>query len=112
MGKGYNLERSCVWYFRNQGIFAIRLHTRQQIKEFSKIDVIVFNVVTGELIFIQCKAGRRPYMSQSDKLALLQVSFTYGAKALLCYKEKGKMRFQYLQSKTKFRPKTKISQYK
>ena len=110
MGKGYDLERSCVWYFKNQGIFAIRLHTRQQIGELSKIDVIVFHPKRG-LIFIQCKAGKRPYMPQKDKFMLLTVAQKYGADALFCYKEKH-MKFQHLQSKTRFRPKTKITQFK
>ena len=102
MGKGYDLERACVWLFKNQLIFAIRLHTRQQVGELAKIDVIVFHPKEG-LVFIQCKAGKRHWMSQDDKIKLLQVAEKYGAKAWFCFREKG-MQFQYLQSRTRYRP--------
>ena len=101
MGKGYNLERSCVWFFKNQGIYAIRLHTRQQVGEQHTIDVIAFHPIEG-LLFIQCKAGKRPWMSQQDKIDHLTVSEKWGAKGLFCFTQKG-IQFQYLQSRTRYR---------
>ena len=109
MGKGYYLENQCKWYYRNQGIFAIRLHTRLQVGELRKVDVIVSSP-TG-VIFIQCKSGKHPYFKMSDKVELLELAERYHGQALLCTNRNRKIEFQYLSSNTKFRPKTKLTQF-
>ena len=47
MGKGYDLENQLKWHFKNQGIFAFRLWTKQQQGELRKVDVIIFTENTG-----------------------------------------------------------------
>jgi Holliday junction resolvase-like predicted endonuclease len=114
MGKGYYLEHLCVQDLKNQGFFAFRIPTASQVGEMSKIDVIY----TKDIHFVQCKVTKKR-MSARDKVLMLRTADKYrnaGATAELCWlkdnKSKRGIKYEYLQSNTRYRPKTKISDYK
>jgi hypothetical protein len=64
--KGYGVERSAVKYYKNLGIFAIRLPNSQQVGELAKIDYIV--VLKG--VFGQGKYMKK-YMTKEIKNLIL-----------------------------------------
>lgn len=111
MGKGYYLEHLCVQDLKNQGYFALRIPTYLQVGEMSKIDVIY----TKDIHFVQCKVTKKR-MSARDKVLMLRTVEKYKGTAELCWlrdkKSKRGIKYEYLQSNTRYRPKTKISDYK
>ena len=83
---GYNLERLCVNFYREQGAFAIRVGS--QTKEYQKraIDVIAYH--KGVFYIIQCKR-RHDYLRKEEKENLKMAATQFGAIPLLCWRDKG-----------------------
>lgn len=111
MAKGYYLEHLCVTDLKNQGYFAFRIPTASQVGELSKVDVIY----TKDIHFVQCKVSKRR-MSARDKVLMLRTVSKYNGTGELCWlkdkKSKRGIKYEYLQSNTRYRPKTKITDYK
>lgn len=109
--KGYYLENLCVNDLKSQGYFALRIPTALQVGELSKVDVIY----TKDIHFVQCKVSKRR-MSARDKVLMLRTVTKYGGTAELCWlkdkKSKRGIKYEYLQSNTRYRPKTKIDQFR
>jgi len=111
MAKGYYLEHLCTQDLKSQGYFALRIPTASQVGELSKIDVIYCQ----DPHFVQCKVTKKR-MSARDKVLMLRTVRKYNGTAELCWLKDDKSRrgikYEYLQSKTRYKPKTKITQYK
>ena len=82
--KGYALERECVWYFRNRGIFVVRIPTYNQVGELSVVDVIAFTLPIGSMI--QCKITKE-YLTSHHKTKLRETCLRYSLQPVLCYKK-------------------------
>ena len=82
--KGYNLERDAVIFFREQGIFAIRINSRAQKGVLRPIDV----VACINPIFVQCKR-RRKYLGKDEKERIKLAATQFNAKAELCFRDRG-----------------------
>ncbi len=111
--KGYYVEHAAVEDLKAKGYYALRIPTMLQVDELAKVDVIY----TKDIHFLQCKV-QKDRMSGYDKTKLLETVRKYeyaGATAELCWikdkKSKRGLKYEYLQSKTRYRPKNKISQY-
>jgi len=84
---GYSLERDCVNYLRDKGIFAIRITSRAQKGIFRPIDVVAAPR-DSKPEFIQCKR-RKKYLGADEIQRLKLVCTQFGAVPILCYREKG-----------------------
>jgi len=85
--KGYRLERDCVLYLREQGIFAIRINSRAQKGILRPIDVVAMPR-NGPLKFIQCKYKKK-YLGNEEIERLKLVCTQFGAAPVLCYRDRG-----------------------
>ena len=111
MGKGYYLEHLCVQDLKNKGYYALRIPTALQVGELSKVDVI-YCKNPG---FVQCKTTKKR-MSGRDKVLMLRTVAKYSGTGELCWlkdkKSRRGIKYEYLQSNTRYRPKTKITDFK
>jgi len=84
---GYSLERDCVNFLRDKGIFAIRIASRAQTGNLRPIDVVACPR-DSKPEFIQCKR-RKKYLGAEEIQRLKLVCTQFGAIPILCYREKG-----------------------
>ena len=83
--KGYRVEYDDVWFHRNQGIFAFRLPSRQQVGELRPLDVIV---CTNPVQFHQCKYQKK-YFHAEERERLKALCKKYNAVPILCHRDNG-----------------------
>ena len=88
--KGYSLERDCVNYYRQQGVFALRINSRSQKGVYRSIDVIAYN--QGTFFIIQCKYKKK-YLGKQETERIRLAATQFGATPLLCYRDRG-LRFE------------------
>jgi len=84
---GYSLERDCVNFLRDKGIFAIRINSRAQKGILRPVDVVAAPR-DGKPEFIQCKR-RKKYLGAEEIQRLKLVCTQFGAIPILCYRDQG-----------------------
>jgi len=84
---GYSLERGCVNYLRDKGIFAIRLNSMAQKGNLRPIDVVACPR-DSRPEFIQAKR-RLKYLKKEEILRLKMVCTQFGAVPVVCWRDNG-----------------------
>jgi len=84
---GYSLERDCVNFLRDKGIFAVRITSRAQKGILRSVDVVA-SPRDSAPEFIQCKR-RKKYLGAEEIQRLKLVCTQFGAVPILCYRDQG-----------------------
>ena len=84
---GYSLERDCVNFLREKGIFAIRIASRAQTGNLRPIDVVACPR-DSKPEFIQAKR-RLKYLKAEEILRLKMVCTQFGAVPVVCWRDNG-----------------------